>query len=105
MINLVEGERSQLFSRADQRDWVPKNDLASCVFGGSRAGRVSADDSELDANASKHRSVTYRRAGELVHQLKLEIADLPGRAETADGSGEEGHALPKAIVLPQPDLA
>jgi hypothetical protein len=49
--------------------------------------------------------MTYQRAGELVHQLKLKIADLPGRAETADGSGEEGHALPKAIVLPQPDLA
>ena len=48
-----------------------------------KLGVVSVDGSKLDANASKHRSVTYRRAGELVDQLKLEIAELMGRAEAA----------------------
>jgi transposase len=63
-----------------------------------KLGVVSVDGSKLDANASKHRSVTYRRAGELVDQLKLEIAELMGRAEAADaGSQEDPQALPKEI--------
>ena len=67
-----------------------------------KVGLVSVDGSKFKANASKHRSVTYERAGELVEQLKLEIADLMGRAETADGSGEEDpQALPKEIARRQ----
>jgi transposase len=63
-----------------------------------KLGVVSVDGSKLDANASKHRSVTYRRAGELVDQLKLEIAELMGRAEAADtGSEADPQALPKEI--------
>jgi transposase len=61
-------------------------------------GVVSVDGSKIDANASKHRSVTYRRAGELVEQLRLEIADLLGRAEQADGSAEDDpQTLPEEI--------
>jgi transposase len=64
-----------------------------------KLGVVSVDGSKLDANASKHRSVTYRRAGELVDQLKLEIADLLGRAEAADAGLEaDPQALPKEIA-------
>lgn len=64
-----------------------------------KLGVVSVDGSKLDANASKHRSVTYQRAGELIDQLKLEIADLLGRAEAADaGSEAEPQALPKEIA-------
>ncbi len=63
-----------------------------------KMGVVSVDGSKVDANASKHRSVTYERAGELVEQLQLEIADLLGRAEQADGSGEDDpQTLPKEI--------
>jgi transposase len=63
-----------------------------------KLGVVSVDGTKLDANASKHRSVTYQRAGELVDQLKLEIADLMGRAEAADtGSEADPQALPKEI--------
>jgi len=63
-----------------------------------KLGVVSVDGSKLDANASKHRSVTYQRAGELIAQLKLEIADLLGRAEAADaGSEADPQALPKEI--------
>lgn len=64
-----------------------------------KLGVVSVDGSKFDANASKHRSVTYARAGELVDQLRLEIGELLARAEAADGSGEEDpQALPKAIA-------
>ena len=64
-----------------------------------KVGLVSVDGSKFKASASKHRSVTYERAGELVDQLRLEIADLMERAEAADGSGEEDpQALPKEIA-------
>lgn len=64
-----------------------------------KLGVVSVDGSKLDANASKHRSVTYQRAGELIAQLKLEIADLMGRAEAADaGAQADPQALPKELA-------
>jgi transposase len=64
-----------------------------------KVGVVSVDGSKFDANASKHRAVTYQRAGELIDQLKREIVDLLGRAETADASGEDDpQALPKEIA-------
>ncbi len=64
-----------------------------------KVGLVSVDGSKFKANASKHRSVTYERAGELVAQLELEIADLMARAEAADGRGEEDpQSLPKEIA-------
>jgi transposase len=63
-----------------------------------KVGIVSVDGSKVDANASKHRSVTYGRAGELVDQLKLEIADLLDRAAAADARSEDDpQALPKEI--------
>jgi transposase len=64
-----------------------------------KVGLVSVDGSKIKANASKHRSVRYDRAGELVAQLELEIAELMARAEAADGSGEaDPQALPKEIA-------
>ena len=63
-----------------------------------KLGLVSVDGSKFKANASKHRSVTYARAGELIEQLKGEIADLLARAETADASAEaDPQALPEAL--------
>lgn len=64
-----------------------------------RVGLVSVDGTKIDASASKHRSVRYDRAGELVRQLELEIAELMARADAADGSDEEDpQALPRAIA-------
>jgi len=64
-----------------------------------RVGLVSVDGSKIEASASKHRSVRYDRAGELVKQLELEIADLMARADAADGSGEDDpQALPREIA-------
>ena len=64
-----------------------------------KVGLVSVDGSKFEANASKHRSVTYARAGQLIDQLKLEIADLMARSEAADDGGEEDpQARPKEIA-------
>ena len=64
-----------------------------------RVGLVSVDGSKFKANASKHRSVTYERAGGLIGQLEGEIAALLSRAEAADVAGEEDpQALPKEIA-------
>lgn len=68
-----------------------------------KVGLVSVDGSKFEANASKHRSVTYERAGKLIGQLKLEIAELMARAEAADDGGagdgaDDPQALPKEIV-------
>ena len=64
-----------------------------------RVGLVSVDGSKFKAIASKHRSVTYERAGGLIGQLEGEIAALLRRAEAADAAGEEDpQALPKEIA-------
>ena len=64
-----------------------------------RVGLVSVDGSKFEANASKHRSVTYERAGGLIAQLEGEIAALLGRAAAADAAGEEDpQALPREIA-------
>ncbi len=67
-----------------------------------KVGLVSVDGSKFEAAASKHRAVTYGRAGELIDQLELEIAALLGRAEAADADGEaDPQALPKEIARRQ----
>ena len=64
-----------------------------------RVGLVSVDGSKFKANASKHRSVTYERAGGLIAQLEGEIAALLSGAEAAGVAGEEDpQALPKEIA-------
>ena len=64
-----------------------------------KLGVVSVDGTKLDANGSKHRSVRYDRAGELIDQLKLEISELMARAEALDdGSEADPQALPREIA-------
>ena len=64
-----------------------------------KLGVVSVDGSKFAANASKHRSVRYDRAGELIEELRLEIAALTERAEAADdGAAEDPQALPREIA-------
>ena len=64
-----------------------------------KVGLVSVDGSKVKASASKHRSVSYARAGELIDQLELEIADLLERAAAADAGGaEDPQALPEEIA-------
>ena len=64
-----------------------------------RVGTISVDGTKIQANASKHKSITYDRAGELDKQLKLDNAGLMERAEAADAEDdEEGRHLPEEIA-------
>ena len=65
-----------------------------------KVGTVSVDGTKIDANANIHKSVRYDRATELRAQLKLEIAELMKKAETADAAGEKEAAtkLPAEIA-------
>src|SRR5215467_10683423 len=51
-------------------------------------GTISVDGSQIKANASKHRGVSYQRATELIQQLELEVKELLAKAERADSQGE-----------------
>ncbi len=64
-----------------------------------KVGTISIDGTQIAANASKHKSVTYDRAGELDKQLESDIAALLERAEAADASDEDdGEHLPDEIA-------
>ncbi len=65
----------------------------------ARSKRRGRATEMVAANASKHRSATYERAGQPIDRLKPKIADLLGRAEAADGSGKDDpRALPKELA-------
>jgi transposase len=49
-----------------------------------KVGTVSVDGTQIKANASKHKSVRYDRAGELEQQLRKDIEELLARAEKSD---------------------
>ena len=63
-----------------------------------KVGCVSVDGSHIRANASKDKNVTYDRAGELIEQLKLDIAELLKKAETADQADPAGEELPQELA-------
>ena len=53
----------------------------------------------MDANASKHRSVRYDRAKELVEQLRAAIDELMNQAEQADTKGAlDAQSLPEELT-------
>lgn len=63
---------------------------------------VSVDGTKVAANASKHAAVSYQRAGEMIAQLELEVAQLLAKAEGADATPlEEGLKIPEEIVRRQ----
>jgi transposase len=73
--------------------------LLAKELGVLKVGVVSTDGTKLNANANKHCSVTYQRAGELVEQLKQEVHELLRKAEAADNAErEEGQQLPEEIA-------
>ncbi len=63
-----------------------------------RVGTISVDGTHIKANASKHKSVRYDRAGELEQMLRRDIAELMQKAERSDvePSGDE-QSLPEEI--------
>lgn len=65
-----------------------------------KVGTVSVDGSKFLADASKHSAVSYRRAGEMIGQLEMEVAELVKKAEGADATPlEDGLSIPAEIAL------
>jgi transposase len=64
-----------------------------------KVGTISVDGTKMLANASKHNSLRYDRAGELVEQLQQEIQGLLQQAEQADQTEpRDGQSLPEEIA-------
>jgi transposase len=65
-----------------------------------KVGGVSVDGSKFLANASRHNAVSYKRAGEIIEELKGEVKQLLELAEEADGKAlETGLSIPGEIKL------
>lgn len=63
-----------------------------------KVGTISVDGTKIKASASKTRNVRYDRACELEEQLKLDIAELMKKAETADAENTKlDDSLPEEI--------
>lgn len=63
-----------------------------------KIGGISIDGTKIKANASKHAAVSYKRAGEMIAQLELEIEALIQNAEHADSAPlDDGLILPDEI--------
>jgi transposase len=63
-----------------------------------KVGTVSVDGTHLRANASKHKSIRYDRAGELERKLRVDVEELMRQAERQDSQDEvDGQSLPKEI--------
>jgi molybdenum-dependent DNA-binding transcriptional regulator ModE len=71
-----------------------------------KRGGVSIDGTKIAANASKHSSVSYRRAGEMIAELENEVQELVAMAEAADRSAEAPRLdVPAELVRRQDRLA
>jgi len=63
-----------------------------------KVGGISVDGTKARANASKHKAVSYKRAGEIIAELRSEVAQLVKMADEADGKGlEDGLKIPDEI--------
>jgi hypothetical protein len=63
-----------------------------------KVGGISVDGTKIKANASKHKAVSYKRAGEIIHEMQKEVVELMKMAEEADGKGlDEGLSIPEEI--------
>jgi len=64
-----------------------------------KVGTVSVDGTHIRANASKHKSLRYDRAGELERLLQKDVAELMARAEKSDSDpSPDDQSLPKEIA-------
>ena len=64
-----------------------------------RIGGIAIDGTKIKANASKHAAVSYKRAGQMIEQLELEVGELMKKAEDADSTPlQDGLSLPEEIA-------
>src|SRR5712692_6087648 len=73
-------------------------------LGAARVGRVALDGSKVNANASKHKAMSYGRMREKQRQLREEVKQLLAQAEAADaaedtqyGADRRGDELPAEL--------
>jgi transposase len=65
-----------------------------------KLGSVSLDGTKVNANASKHKALSYEHACKLEKQLMEEVAELMQQAEEADRAEiSEGMNIPKELSL------
>ena len=71
-----------------------------------KVGTVSVDGTKIHANASKHSAVSYKRAGEMIEHLQLEVEALVKKAEAADATPlDDGLSIPKEIARREDRMA
>jgi transposase len=70
-----------------------------------KLGHVAIDGTKIQANASKHKAMSYGRMGEAEQKLQAEVEELLRRAEQADaaedaqsGKGRRGDELPEELA-------
>ena len=64
-----------------------------------KVGTVSVDGTHIRANASKHKSLRYDRAGELERLLEKDVEELLARAEKSDSDpSPDDQSLPQEIA-------
>lgn len=81
-------------------------------LGAPRMGRVAIDGSKIQANASKHKAMSYGRMRDKTRQLRDEVKDLLAQAEAADaaddaeyGADARGDELPAELQRRERRLA
>ena len=77
-----------------------------------KLGHVAIDGTKMQANASKHKAMSYQRMGETEKKLQAEVEELLKRAEAADaaedekyGKGKRGDELPAELARRESRLA
>ena len=71
-----------------------------------KVGTISVDGTKIHANASKHAAVSYKRAGQMIEQLQMEVDALVKKAEQADATPlDEGLSIPEEISRRQDRIA
>jgi transposase len=70
--------------------------LIAQAMGVLRVGQISLDGTKVEANASKHKALSYEHACKLEKQLRAEVAQLLEKAAQADRE-----ALPDGMDLPE----
>jgi transposase len=81
-------------------------------LGAPRLGRVAIDGSKMQANASKHKAMSYDRMRDNTRQLRQDVRDLLAQAEAADaaedveyGADQRGDELPAELQRRESRLA
>ena len=71
-----------------------------------KLGTVALDGTKIHANASRHSALSYEHACKIEAQLKAEVTDLLGRAETADQADvPDGMQIPEELARRERRLA